>query len=251
MLKYIFLFNCVLFSFLAINVALAQEKDTVSVAIEEKEPKEPFEFYLHSIKVGGDISYPILMGFNGNLVRFEANSEFNFSNRFILTADVGYSDNTSVPETLEFEYKNTGFYARVGMDYNLMHNKFKDNAIFIGLRYGQANFEHSLSYNLDSTVWSTDPTKLGSIQKSETGLKVSWVELTTGLRVRVWKSFYTGYTLRVQFRTSLKDGEVISAKELPGFGSNNSSSNLRFNYHIFYQLPFGRNSKKIKAENLE
>ena len=251
MLKYIFLFNCVLVSFLSINVTLAQKKDTVSVSIEEKEPKEPFEFYLHSIRVGGDVSYPILMAFDGNLVRFEANSEFNFSNRFILTADVGYSDIVSVKQPNVFSYENKGLYARVGLDYNLMHRKFKDNAIFIGLRYGQASFEHKLTYNLDSTVWSADPTLPGSITKEEKGMKVSWVEFTTGLRVRIWKSFYTGYTLRVQFRTSLKDGEIISAKELPGFGSNNASSNLRFNYHIFYQLPFGRNAKKIQVENLE
>ena len=101
-----------------------------------------------------------------------------------------------------------------------MHKKFKDNAVFIGFRYGQASFEHNLTYNLDSTVWSVDTSKPGSISKSETGLKVSWVEFTTGLRVRVWKSFYTGYTVRVMFRTSLKDGEIISANELPGFGNN-------------------------------
>ena len=84
MLKYIFLFNCILFSFLSIHVAWAQDKDSVSI-----EEKEHFEFYLHSIRLGGDISYPILMGTDGNLVRYEANSEFNLSNRFIFTADVG------------------------------------------------------------------------------------------------------------------------------------------------------------------
>lgn len=241
MLKYIFLFNCVLVSFLSLNLVSAQEKDSVEV-----EEKKPFKLYLHSIKVGTDVSYPILMIFDGNLVRYEVNSEFNLSNRFIFTADVGYSQMTNVKNIKpnRFTYTNTGVYARVGIDYNLMHKKFEDNAIFVGFRYGQAGFEHKIRYNLDtSNVWLDTPK---DIVKYEKGMKVSWVEFTTGLRVRVWKQFYTGYTLRVMFRTSLKDGELISANELPGFGNNKNASNLHFNYHIFYQLPFGRNGKKAK-----
>lgn len=237
MLKYIFLYSFIFVSFLSINLVSAQEKDSIPI-----EEKESFEFYLHSIRVGGDISYPILMGFDGNRVRYEVNSEFNLSNRFIFTADLGYSYLVSVKKPSIFWYRNEGVYARVGMDYNLMYRKFKDNAVFIGFRYGQASFEHKLEYNIDSTVWNP---KLDSNSASEKGLKVSWIELTTGLRVRVWKQFYTGYTVRIMFRTSLKDGKIISANELPGFGNNNNGSNLHFNYHVFYQLPFGRNAKRV------
>ncbi len=240
-------------------------------SLKVKKPKKPFKFTIDGVRAGFDIVYPIFDNivfpnnpFNPNdplsktyraKQRYEASIDVGFAqNRFFAVLDYGYSlierYRLGLPYT-GFTYKNTGSYLRVGVDYNFMHNYFKEEAMFVGFRYARAGFRHDFQYFGASEAWNFRPPRVvvrpdtaiivderfvGNI--SESGLSASWVELVLGLKVNVWKQFFMGYTARIMIRSGIKGEDKLLANELPGFGSTNKTARVFFNYYLAYRLTF-------------
>jgi hypothetical protein len=91
----------------------------------------------------------------------------------------------------------------------------------------------------------TDPF-FGSSQTTlnNSNATAGWGELTGGLRVKVWKGFWMGYTARMKFAVSVKGDNAFKTYEIPGYGLNGKGFYWGFNYQIFWSIPF---TKKKKA----
>ncbi len=183
------------------------------------------------------------MIFNPSDQRAALSLELNLSNRFFGVLESGYSRMRSFKPPNSFEYINRGVYVRTGLEYNLLHRMLRQEAIFLGIAYGQAFFAHEIFYLVNDPYWGIRDLDFNGIPDypvtiEESGMSIRWAELTMGMKARIWRRFYTGYKFRVQFQLGIRDGERMKATTVPGFNKTNNTTHVGFSYHVWYQLPF-------------
>jgi hypothetical protein len=220
----------------------------------------------YGLRVGTDLTYFLnglvsapfgsntmgenIKNFYANTTRLEVTSDVAFNrNKHFLIADAGYSsvvrERNSTDNLRNVSYKNVGTYWRVGFDYNVLHKTFTDrkNALLLGLRYARANFSQEATYTAISMPWGFNGTPASPLF-SETlsdRLNYRWMEMTTGLRVAVWRELYLGYTFRIKFAAKSGTPDRLLPNEIPGFGTVRGDMKLSFNYHIYYRIPLVKN----------
>lgn len=129
-------------------------------------------------------------------------------------------------------YNNSGSFWRFGVDVNFMKKDPEKNMFFLGLRYGRS------TYSENATLVTTDPV-WGNYNKSfsNSGLHAQWLELTMGMKVKVWKIFWLGYTSRFKFKAHKNDSLDLRSSDIPGYGSTDKPSTWGFSYYLLVKLP--------------
>jgi len=118
------------------------------------------------------------------------------------------------------------------VDVNFLLKDPDKNMFFFGMRYGNSIFSEDFTFTSEDPVWGTLATTY-----SNDDVKASWGELTTGLRVKMLKFFWMGYTARYKFALKMSDtGEFISY-DVPGYGKTASDPTWGFNYMILFRIP--------------
>jgi hypothetical protein len=69
------------------------------------------------------------------------------------------------------------------------------------------------------------------------GISARWFELTSGLKVKVWKFIWLGYTARFKFGLKDQDGFEMLSHDVPGYGRTNKESYWGFNYQVMLRIP--------------
>lgn len=234
--------------YLLVQVAFAQkveEKDSVTVN-DRKPDSLKVKFYPRSFRVGTDLISIIKSQTQTNFSGWELNGDVDCG-KIYLTVDIGNWGRTydlPSPVPVPFHplksgsYANQGTYWRLGADINLLKKDPDRNMFFIGLRYGHSTF------NEFTTIMMIDQ-YFGSIQKQVTNTAVTagWGELTAGLRVKIWKEFWMGYTARMKFAPSVKGDNEVQSYDIPGYGQNAKGFYWGFNYQIFWRVPFVKQKK--------
>jgi hypothetical protein len=182
------------------------------------------------IRIGTDlvslIKTPVQDNFNG----WEVNADVDF-NRYYLNFDYGSWGRTF--SSASGFYLNDGKYWRLGVDVNFLLKDPDRNMFFIGFRYGKATF----SENLNVETYDPFSGDSVSLNYSHTGINANWLELTTGIRVKIYKIFWMGYTARFKFGLNYDDTEKIIPSDVPGYGRTDKDSYWGFNYQIFIRIP--------------
>lgn len=137
-------------------------------------------------------------------------------------------------------YSNEGRYLRLGADVNFLKKDPDRNMFFLGFRYGRAVYREQLDYVYNSGFGTVN------MDVDQQQVKSGWLELTTGLRVRVVKFFWMGYTARLKFGSSVPDGSPIAPYEIPGYGLTFKKPWWGFSYYMMFRIPF----RKDQASNL-
>jgi len=130
-------------------------------------------------------------------------------------------------------YNNEGQYFRLGVDINFLLKDPDKNMFFIGMRYGRAQYSERVSYTISPDLFP-DVQQLASNPAATAG----WLELTTGLRVKVWRGFWMGYTGRMKFLPGTKGTVDFDSYDIPGFGLPFKGLYWGFNYQVFWRIPF-------------
>jgi len=156
--------------------------------------------------------------------------------KFFLVADLGYSGLNIDDPT--YRYENSGTYRRFGVDINLMKDDPDLNVAFFGFRHGHANFNDKLTYDTRAVIQSDTKWPNTTETTSNDQARANWLELNTGLRIRIVKQLYMGFTVRYKLFLSVKGTEDLKPYYIPGFGKNIGTSAAGFNYYISYRLPF-------------
>ena len=55
----------------------------------------------------------------------------------------------------------------------------------------------------------------------------TWAELTSGIKVKVWKYFWLGATARFKFGLDLDGNGPLQSYDVPGFGRNINSTTFK------------------------
>ncbi len=188
-----------------------------------------------SIKLGADPGTLGYMLFSEKRGFFEAEADVDID-RFFLVANYGIS-NYQLDEPT-YTYENNGSYLRFGADINFMHQDPHLNIAFFGLRYATSSFEDKLNYDTHAVIQSETGWPNSRETSSNGNVKASWYEMVTGLKIRVVKQLYMGFTVRFKLMMNIKQVEEFRPYYIPGFGKNVNSSAFGFNYYISYRLPF-------------
>ncbi len=167
---------------------------------------------------------------NNSLSGWEANADVDFG-RYYAALDYG-SWSRDLPVT-NGTYQNDGRYFRIGLDINFLLKDPDKNMFFLGFRYARANFNEHTVYQINAIDFGDF-----QIESSNLGAKAGWVELTSGLRVKIWKQFWMGYTGRMKFLPTVNGNPAFETYEIPGFGQTFKNIYWGFNYQVFWRVPF-------------
>ncbi|MFY0687998.1 MAG: hypothetical protein JXQ90_12580 [Cyclobacteriaceae bacterium] len=174
----------------------------------------------------------------------EVGIEFDTHN-FLISAEGGIETNHRVGEN--YDYTNSGTYWRVGIENNFIPWSKERNTATLGIRYAQSRFSDEIVYETNSLFFQ-DINAL-ELRAMNEKVKASWLELSGGIKVRVWKELYLGATVRVKTRKRVSDTDELIPYDIPGFGRHKKNgvdvkdSNAGFDYYVAWR--FGFREKEI------
>jgi Domain of unknown function (DUF6048) len=187
------------------------------------------------LRIGTDLITGIKGYRNTTFNGWELNADVDF-NRYYLAIDYGrWAQGAHLPNGW---YDNDGKYFRLGVDVNLLKKDPDRNMFFMGLRYARSSFGDSVSYSFEANNY-------GVVQKNivNKNLTASWAEITSGLRVKLWKYFWMGYTIRLKFAPQVRGNQELQPFDIPGYGVFARKAYWGFNYQIFFKIPVRKEPK--------
>lgn len=214
-----------IFSIAVVSVAFGQEPNNSLLADSARG-----RFFPGGITIGTDAISLIRSRTSENFTGWEVNADVDF-HRYHVTTDFG---NWKTHYDLKNGYyESGGNYYRVGVDINFLLKDPERNMLFLGIRHGRASFTDSVNYSfVDDQLDRID------IHGSNENISGNWMEGTAGLRVRVWKFIWLGYTARMKFRLRVKGEGPIKTYEVPGYGLTYKTNWWGFNYQVLVKIPF-------------
>lgn len=180
------------------------------------------------IRVGVDIISLIRTYTDDSFLGYEVNAEVDFY-RYYLAVEAGHWERSY--KTEEELYYNGGNYIRVGVDFNFLKNDPDKNMFFFGARYGSSTYSEYLTVFNDPVWGAVD------VNYSNTDVQAGWFELTTGLRVKMLKFFWMGYTVRYKFGLNTNEPPGFTTYDVPGYGNTANPSTWGFNYQLLFRIP--------------
>jgi hypothetical protein len=181
------------------------------------------------LRIGTDIISLARTRTQDNFHGWEVNGEIDFS-RYSLAIDYGTWGRDLNSDSAA--YANTGDYWRAGIDIDFLNNDPDRNVFFLGVRYGRSVFTESMNVMRFDPTWG-----LLSDNFYHSNVNAWWLELTTGLRVKIWKIFWVGYTGRFKFALTTDASEEMLPHDIPGFGRTNKETTWGFNYYVMVRIP--------------
>jgi hypothetical protein len=189
------------------------------------------QFLPTGIRIGTDVISIVKSRIQNTFSGREFNADIDF-NRYLLAIDYGNWGRSFISSNST--YTNDGRYWRVGAEANFLTRDPERNVFFLGLRYARSNYSESMS------VISTDR-NYGDLTRTFTSndMKARWFELNAGLKVKIWKIIWMGYTGRLKFGLKKDDAQSdMLTHDVPGYGRTDRETAWGFTYHLYVRIPF-------------
>ncbi len=229
---------CLLFPLVA--VAQGPPPPRADSVTSVKRPKIKPDFRPSFIRFGTDLySLGNTIVENGERT-FEVQGDIDF-HRYFATLEWGFQD-TDLSGS-NFEYSGTGSYYRVGIDMNLTQFNPDRNTIFLGMRYARSRFQETLNYDASDSVWQDV-----QLEESHEGMSSRWLEITGGMKVRVWQNLSVGYIIRYKVFRKLNGVPELDNYIVPGYGLARKNTNIGFGFYVHYRLAFRYKPVPIKPD---
>jgi hypothetical protein len=192
----------------------------------------------YGLRLGIDISKPILRQFNSSYNGFELVGDYRLSKVFYAAVELGFEEET----TLE-DYTNStakGNYIRLGFNLNTYKNWLDmNNEVFVGYRYGFSLFDQTLNSYTPNVNSSYFPSNTISTPITTKDLTAHWSELVVGFRAEAFKNFFVTVSGSYKILMHVKDPVNFKTLYAPGFNRIfESGSGFGFNYTLTYLIPF-------------
>lgn len=210
--------------------------------LEKEQPEEKVQDSVktkinYAIRVGVDISKPIISFINQDLKGLELTGDMRISNNYFAAVELGFED--VIKEEDYFNFTTKGSYIKLGVNYNAYDNWVgMNNQIYVGARYGFSFFEHTLnSYtpNVSGTYLIANSISSGT---NFNDLNAHWLEFLFGMKVETFKNLFLGAQVSVNKIITTKEPENFKNLYVPGFNRVFSNDlGIGFNYTISYNLP--------------
>ena len=187
-------------------------------------------FVPDGLRVGVDV-YNAAASFWTNTGQYELSTDLAWG-RWLLATDFGL---VRISEEGNLRYLNEGTYLRIGPELNLLHKQLGDEVLYVGVKYAFCNFTEQIQSENNLPLF-------GSVAiDTQNELRANWLELNFGIKFKVWKAVYMGYTLRYMFSERYRGEQRFEPYKIPAVGSP-EESNFDFAYYIYYRIPFKKNT---------
>lgn len=218
---------------LSFSNAIAQQNDSI--------PKTKL---VHRLRLGVDLSKPIIAAFNSDYQGMEFVADYKLKNRIYLAGEYGFETRT-LNET-SFSYTTTGSFFKIGADYNIYDNLIgMDNMIFFGLRYGHSSFSHTLENYSTNTTGQYWPTNNNNNPIAFDNLSLDWIGLSLGLKTEIYANIFLGASLQLNRLVSQTAPSNFKNLYAPGYNRVGLNDlNVSFNYTISYSIPLQLKKEK-------
>jgi hypothetical protein len=187
------------------------------------------KFLPTGVRIGTDVLSLVRSSVKDDFKGWEANADVDFY-RYHFAVDYGTWGRTYRSDSAD--YDNDGRYWRIGGDVNFLLKDPDRNIFFIGLRYGHSSFSEVMTIRSKDPIW-------GELTKMYNNPSVTsrWVELATGIKVKIYKIIWLGYTARFKFWLKNSGDSEMIPHDVPGYGRTNKENTWGFNYQIFVRIP--------------
>ena len=192
----------------------------------------------YGLRLGVDISKPILAQFNSTYSGFEIVGDYRIKKNLYIAAEAGYEEETTAEDYTNSTSK--GNYIRIGFNYNAYQNWLDmNNEIFIGYRYGFSLFEQTLNSYTSNVNTSYFPAITNTTPLTTMDLNAHWSELVFGFRTETFKNFFITFSGSYKIMMHLKEPENFKTLFSPGFNRIfETGTGFGFNYTLTYLIPF-------------
>lgn len=254
-----YFFSALLFVNAVVAWCQTQAPDTATV----RRPKrtDTVSYVPTGLRVGTDV-IALVRSRDNSFKGWEMTFDLDLS-RYYVTVEYGYWSTRQSLDNLQLlastsnqvlrttgSYNNDGYYFRFGTDVNFLLKDPEKNMFFLGLRYGISNFNENVQYVNQPSFPGFAPFSQNLTNGSVSG---SWLEVTAGMRIRVYKALWMGYTARLKFAPSTNGANSFESYDMPGYGIISETPNWGFNYQLFWRFDWdklikGKKKKSIPAK---
>lgn len=186
---------------------------------------------LYSASIGFNFFDGVMSLFGQSFASYDFQASVSLHNWFepVVEFGIGYADNH--PETGNFRYKTKpSFYGKIGLNYNFMYKSNPDYQVFLGIRCGYTSFKYNITdITINSDYWGQSNHFSIMDQKGSS----FYGQALAGLKVKIWKWFSLGWSIRYGFKIKQKGGENAATWFVPGYGSGALSAS----FSLIYTLP--------------
>jgi len=212
-----------------------------AISYGQKEPQKKIKpkrtdnyIRMKGIRLGADITRPFQdLWTKGNRYGTEFSADMELWPNLFPVFESGFD--VMKINTSYIDYKSSGSYSRIGMDYNFLQaeNKNDKNIFYVGLRYGFVLARQQVnSYTIDS-YWTPTTGRF-----SNQNYFAHWGEFLVGLKGEIVHNFYMGWTIRGKIKLNNKDLGMPPTYFIPGYGKAENGFNFDFTYSVYYNLPW-------------
>lgn len=219
-------------------------KPTKYIAVEdEKEHLVFFQGFTLAVDAYGPIAYLV-----SDYGTAEAALRINLKNTFFPIVELGYGKCEKNDLNTNISYKMKAPYGRVGIDINMLKNKFQDNRLYLGARYGLSKFQYDMSGPA-----MVDPIWGGSQPYDFKGIDCTshWVEFLFGVEVKIYRNFHMGWSVRYKREISSTKSDYAKPSCIPGYGYTTNSTCWGANYTLIFDLNWGKKKSHKRGINVE
>ncbi len=197
----------------------------------------------YGLRVGFDVSKPIIQAFNKDFSGFEISGDFRFAKKYYLAAEIGYAEKLTKEDYFNFNAK--GSYIKVGANYNAYKNWLDmRNEIFVGFRYGFSAFNQTVNnYTIHQYgIYFDEHTVQNPIKYYN--LTAHWAEFILGMKVETFKNLFLGASFSFNTLITTNDPADFENLYIPGFNKRSlNNSGAGFNYTVSYLIPLFKKDK--------
>lgn len=210
--------------------------------VEVKEEKQQLVFF-QGFTLSGDVYGPAAYSLS-DYGWVEGALRLNLKNTYFPIVEAGYGSCEKSEFNTSITYKAKAPYARVGLDFNLLKNKFQDNRLYAGFRYGLSKFKYDMSGPaIDDPIWGgSEPFSISDIDCTS-----QWGEVVFGVEVKMYKNFHMGWLLRYKRELSSTKSDNAKPACIPGYGYTTNASCWSGSFNLIFDLNWGKKKNKPKS----
>ena len=190
------------------------------------------------IRAGFDISGPLMKMVNKDLISYGIAASADINSSLSFSAGVRYSSFHSSQFIYDFSSHGTSFVA--GVDYNFIKANMSQGKYYagIGLRYGLSLYNEEATMIRYTNGWGAGEAFIPLTR--HTG---HFLEITPGVRTRLFPGVTIGWNLYMRLLISAGAGEDLKPVWMPGYGAGTSGMTTAAEYYVSFSIPY----KKIKV----
>lgn len=174
----------------------------------------------------------------------EASLRLNLLNTYFPIAEIGLGRCNTKDLKTSIEYSTNAPYFKVGIDYNVLRNKWQSNKLYVGIRYGFTNF----NYSFKGDKPQVDPIWHGEGPLAVHGLNATshYGEFVFGCQVKLWSIVHMGWSARYKYEFHTTKSLYSHPYYIPGYGTTVNGSCWGVTYNLSFDLNWGKKKPTVK-----